>query len=116
MYGPCATRPFVRTVGQNGKERALVCGLFMRGSILNCNPGGTSRGAIPDGCTGAYGDQELTVLSTVALIAVASLAATDAEARSRRGHGAAIAAGVIGGLAVGALIGAAASNAYATPS
>jgi len=31
--------------------------------------------------------KKLTVLSTVALIGVASLAATDAEARSRRGHG-----------------------------
>jgi hypothetical protein len=60
--------------------------------------------------------KKLTVLSTVALIGVASLTATDAEARSRRGHGGAVAAGVIGGLAVGALIGAAASNAYAGPS
>jgi hypothetical protein len=56
------------------------------------------------------------VLSTAVLIGVASLGATDAEARGRRGHGGAVAAGVIGGLAVGALIGAAASSAYAAPS
>jgi hypothetical protein len=38
-----------------------------------------------------------------------------AEARHRRGHGAAVAAGVIGGLALGAIAAGAASNAYAAP-
>jgi hypothetical protein len=38
-----------------------------------------------------------------------------AEARHRRGHGAAIAAGVVGGLALGAIAAGAASNAYAAP-
>lgn len=63
--------------------------------------------------------KKLAVLSTTALIGFGSIAAstTDAEARWR-GHrgGGAVAAGVIGGLAAGALIGAAASNAYAYPS
>jgi hypothetical protein len=64
--------------------------------------------------------KKLAILSTAALIGVGSIAAstTDAEARWRghRGGGGAVAAGVIGGLAAGALIGAAASNAYAYPS
>jgi hypothetical protein len=64
--------------------------------------------------------KKLAILSTAALIGVGSIAAstTDAEARWRghRGGGGAVAAGIIGGLAAGALIGAAASNAYAYPS
>ncbi len=66
--------------------------------------------------------KKLAVLSTAALIGLGSIAAsTDAEARWRGGWGhrhhggGAVAAGVIGGLAAGALIGAAASNAYAYP-
>ena len=61
--------------------------------------------------------KKLAVLSTVALIGIGSVAtAPDAEARPWRGHrGGAVAAGVIGGLAAGALIGAAASSAYAAP-
>jgi hypothetical protein len=57
--------------------------------------------------------KKLAILSTVALIGFGSVAATEAEAQNRR-RGGAIAAGVIGGLAAGALIGAA-SNAYAAP-
>ncbi len=59
--------------------------------------------------------KKLIALSAAALIGVGAFTADDAEARHRRGHGAAVAAGVIGGLAAGALIGAAASNAYAAP-
>jgi hypothetical protein len=59
--------------------------------------------------------KKYAVLSAAALIGMGSLAvAPDAEARPRRG--AAVAAGVVGGLAAGALIGAAASSAYAHPS
>jgi hypothetical protein len=57
--------------------------------------------------------KKLAILSTVALIGFGSVAATEAKAQNRR-RGGAIAAGVIGGLAAGALIGAA-SNAYAAP-
>jgi hypothetical protein len=57
--------------------------------------------------------KKLAILSAVVVIGLGSLASTGAEAQSRRG--AAVAAGVIGGLAAGALIGAAASNAYAAP-
>ncbi len=56
--------------------------------------------------------KKLAVLSTAALIGLGSIAATDAEARSRRG--ATVAAGVFG-LAAGAMLGAAAANAYAAP-
>jgi hypothetical protein len=62
--------------------------------------------------------KKLAVLSTAALMGLGSMAAstTDAEARWRgRHHGGAVAAGLIGGLAAGALIGAA-TNAYAAPS
>ena len=59
--------------------------------------------------------KRIAILSAAALIGVGSLAATDAEARYRRHHGGAVAAGVLGGLAASALIGAAASNAYAAP-
>lgn len=58
--------------------------------------------------------KKLAVFSAAALIGVGSFAATDAQAQFRR-HGGAVAAGVIGGLAAGALIGAAASNVYAAP-
>ncbi len=57
--------------------------------------------------------KKLAILSAVALIGFGSVAATEAEAQNRR-RGGAIAAGVIGSLAAGALIGAA-SNAYAAP-
>jgi hypothetical protein len=57
--------------------------------------------------------KKLAILSTVVLIGLGSVATTEAEAQNRR-RGGAIAAGVIGGLAAGALIGAA-SNAYAAP-
>ncbi|MEZ0168064.1 hypothetical protein [Microvirga sp. TS319] len=57
--------------------------------------------------------RKLAVLSAVALVGLGSMAATtDAEARSRRNTGAVVAAGVAG-LAVGGLVGAATSNAYA---
>ena len=55
--------------------------------------------------------RKLAVCSAAALIGVGALVSTPAEARDRGG---AIAAGVIGGLAAGALIGAA-SNAHAAP-
>ncbi|EIM26893.1 hypothetical protein [Microvirga lotononidis] len=59
--------------------------------------------------------RKLAVLSAVALVGFGSLAdTTDAEARSRRNTGTVVAAGVAG-LAVGGLVGAAASNAYAAP-
>ena len=58
--------------------------------------------------------KKFAVLASVALIGFGSLATTDAEARSRRSNAGAVAAGVVGGLAVGALIGAA-TNAYAAP-
>lgn len=48
--------------------------------------------------------RKLAVLSTAALISAGAIASSGAEARDRRG---AIAAGVIGGIAAGALIGAA---------
>jgi hypothetical protein len=57
--------------------------------------------------------KKLAILSAAALIGLGAVASTQAEAAPRRG--AAVAAGVIGGLAAGALIGAAASNAYASP-
>ena len=57
--------------------------------------------------------KKILILASVAAIGLGSVAATDAEARSRRG--AAVAAGVIGGLAAGALI-AGAANAYNAPS
>ena len=57
--------------------------------------------------------KKLAVLSAAALIGLGTVASTtSAEAQSRRG--AAVAAGVIGGLAAGALI-AGAANAYAAP-
>ena len=55
--------------------------------------------------------KKLAVLSAAALIGVGPLTSTPSEARDRGG---AIAAGVVGGLAAGALIGVA-SNAYAAP-
>ena len=58
--------------------------------------------------------KKLAILSAAALIGLGGIASTGAEAGSRR-NGGAIAAGVIGGLAAGALIGAATSNAYAAP-
>ena len=59
--------------------------------------------------------KKLAILSSVALIGFGSLAAaTDAEARTRRSTARAVGAGMVGGLAAGALIGAA-TNAYATP-
>src|SRR4051794_39812230 len=57
--------------------------------------------------------KQLAVLSAVALIALGSVGMTQAEARDGR-HGA-LAAGAIGGLAIGALVGSAASGAYAAP-
>ena len=58
--------------------------------------------------------KKIAVLSTVALIGLGSLHATQAEARDGR-NARAVAAGVVGGLVAGALIGAATSNAYAAP-
>ncbi len=57
--------------------------------------------------------RKLPILSAAVLVSFGALPTDDAEARSRN-RGAVIAAGVAG-LAVGALIGAAASNAYARP-
>lgn len=56
--------------------------------------------------------RKLGPLAASAVIGVGALCSTDTQARDR---GAAIAAGVIGGLAAGALVGAATSNAYAAP-
>jgi hypothetical protein len=57
--------------------------------------------------------KKLAVLTTVALISLGAAAAPQAQARD--GRNAAIAAGVIGGLAAGALLGAAVSDASAAP-
>ncbi len=57
--------------------------------------------------------RKLPILSAAVLVSFGALPTDDAEARSRN-RGAVIAAGMAG-LAVGALIGAAASNAYARP-
>ena len=62
--------------------------------------------------------KKLAVLSTAALLGLGAMtASTPAEAWHWRHHhhGGAVAAGLIGGLAAGALIGAAASSAYAAP-
>ncbi len=60
--------------------------------------------------------KKLAVVSAAALIGLGAAASTSAEASHRRGHsGAALAAGVIGGLVVDAVLGAATSNAYAAP-
>ena len=59
--------------------------------------------------------RKLAVLTAVALVGLGSMiATTDAEARSRRNTSAVVAAGVAG-IAVGGLIGATTSNAYAAP-
>ena len=59
--------------------------------------------------------RKLAILSAAALVGLGFMAATtDAEAFSRRNTGAVVAARVAS-LAVGGLIGAAASNAYAAP-
>ena len=58
--------------------------------------------------------RKLAVLSAATLLSIGAMATDYAEARSRRNTGAVIAAGVAG-LAIGGLIGAAASNAYARP-
>ena len=57
--------------------------------------------------------KKILILTSIAAIGLGSIAATDAEARSRN-NGAAVAAGVIGGLAAGALI-AGAANSYNAP-
>jgi heme A synthase len=56
--------------------------------------------------------KKLAVLSTAALIGLGSVVSTGAEAGDRRNAGAAVAAGIVG-LAAGAMLGAAASNASA---
>jgi hypothetical protein len=58
--------------------------------------------------------KKLAVLSAAALIGLGSIASTGAEAGDRRNGGAVVAAG-IAGLAAGAMLGAAASNAAAAP-
>jgi hypothetical protein len=58
--------------------------------------------------------KKLAVLSAAALIGLASIASTGAEAGDRRNGGALVAAGIVG-LAAGAMLGAAASNAAAAP-
>ena len=59
--------------------------------------------------------RKVAILATAGIVALGSLAASHAEARSRRGAGAAVAAGVVG-LAAGAIIAGATSQAYAAPS
>ena len=59
--------------------------------------------------------RKVAILAAAGIVALGSLSASDAEARSRRGAGAAVAAGVVG-LAAGAIIAGAASQAYAAPS
>ncbi|MGU3360221.1 hypothetical protein ACLBWX_07800 [Methylobacterium sp. M6A4_1b] len=54
----------------------------------------------------------LAALTAAALVALGTFGAPEAQAR---GNGGAIAAGVIGGLAAGALLGAAVSEAHAAP-
>jgi hypothetical protein len=56
--------------------------------------------------------RSLVALAAAAAISAATLAPTDAFARSRGG---AVAAGIIGGLAAGALIGGAIANSYPPP-
>jgi hypothetical protein len=59
---------------------------------------------------------KFAVLSAAAVLGVGALASTGAEARWRGGGGGAVAAGVIGGLAAGAALGAATSDyGYARP-
>jgi hypothetical protein len=58
--------------------------------------------------------KKMLVLTSAAILGLSTLAAPDAEARSRRSNAGAVAAGVIGGLAAGALI-AGATGAYAAP-
>ena len=58
----------------------------------------------------------LTVLAAAGALAVVSVAApSDANAQWRRGGGGAVAAGVIGGLAAGAIIGSAVAPRYYDP-
>lgn len=56
--------------------------------------------------------KKLAVLSTAALVGLGSVVSTGAEAGDRRHAGAAVAAGIVG-VAAGAMLGAAASNASA---
>lgn len=58
--------------------------------------------------------RKVAILAAVSVLALGSLSASDVEARSRRGAGAAVAAGIVG-LAAGAAIAGAASSAYAAP-
>jgi hypothetical protein len=58
--------------------------------------------------------KKLAVLVAAALIGLGSIASTGVEAGDRRNGGAVVAAGIVG-LAAGAMLGAAASNAAAAP-
>jgi hypothetical protein len=60
--------------------------------------------------------QKFAVVALAAGVAGAGIIAAPAGAEARdRGRGAAVAAGIIGGLAVGALVAGSANNAYASP-
>lgn len=58
--------------------------------------------------------RKAAILAAAGVLALGSFSASDAEARSRRGAGAVVAAGVVG-LAAGAIIAGSASRAYAAP-